>query len=68
VSLRKAINDYCKGCIYDSLAPGTWMKQVEDCSSPDCELYPVRPKPRPVRPKPRSRGDSDADIIACSGE
>lgn len=61
MSLRKAINDYCKGCIYDSLAPGTWLKQVEDCSSPDCELYPVRPKPR-------SRGDADADIIACSGE
>jgi len=61
VSLRKAINDYCKGCIYDSLAPGTWLKQVEDCSSPNCELYPVRPKPR-------SRGDGDADIIACSGE
>lgn len=61
MSLRKAINDYCKGCIYDSLAPGTWLKQVEDCSSPNCELYPVRPKPR-------SRGDDDADIIARSGE
>ena len=61
MSLRKAINDYCKGCIYDSLAPGTWVKQVEECSSPDCELYPVRPRPR-------SRGDGDADIIACSGE
>ena len=61
MSLRKAINDYCKGCIYDSLAPGTWLKQVEDCSSPICELYPVRPRPR-------KRSDEDEDIIASSGE
>ena len=61
MSLRKAINDYCKGCIYESLAPGTWLKQVEDCSSPDCELYPVRPKPR-------TRSGDDENIIARSGE
>jgi hypothetical protein len=61
MSLRKAINDYCKGCIYDSLAPGTWVKQVEECSSPNCELYPVRPKSR-------KRSGEDEDIIASSGE
>ena len=44
-SLRKAINDMCKSCIYDpeNIGAGTWRKQVEDCPCVDCPLYPVRP-------------------------
>ena len=43
MSLRKAIDEHCKSCIYDSLAPGTWRKQVEECTVTVCKLYPVRP-------------------------
>ena len=42
-SMRSAINDFCRGCIYDSLAGGTWRQQVEACTMPDCALYQYRP-------------------------
>ena len=50
-SLRKAINEKCRDCIYDNLAEGTWLKQVELCTCTDCPLYPVRPMPRDSKPK-----------------
>ena len=28
MSLRKAIDQKCKDCTYDSTAPGTWRQQV----------------------------------------
>jgi hypothetical protein len=43
MSLRKAINNKCKECIYDPYEPGTWRMQVEGCTSLHCPLYPVRP-------------------------
>ena len=43
VSLRKAINDKCKDCIYDNLDVGTWRQQVEACTVNGCPLYPARP-------------------------
>lgn len=43
MSMRKAINDFCKSCIYDDCSPGTWRKQVELCTISDCALYPYRP-------------------------
>ena len=47
-SLRKAINEKCKDCIYDPLSGlGTWRQQVECCTSHDCPLYPVRPISKP---------------------
>lgn len=43
-SMRAAINAKCKDCIYDpGCGAGTWRKQVEDCTSPLCPLYPLRP-------------------------
>ena len=47
MSLRKAINDKCKECIYDPYAKGlgSWRQQVKDCTSPDCPLFRVRPLP-----------------------
>jgi hypothetical protein len=42
-SLKQCIADKCKDCIYDHLAPGTWREQVEQCNSPKCALWPVRP-------------------------
>ena len=43
-SLRKRIDQHCKSCIYDSLAPGTWRQQVTLCSVKSCPFYDVRPK------------------------
>lgn len=44
MSRTKAINDYCKGCIYDKAAPGSWRAQVEACTSEHrCPLWPYRP-------------------------
>jgi len=42
-SLRGAINAHCKGCVYDSNAPGTWLAQVSLCPVTECPLYEVRP-------------------------
>ena len=48
MKLRKAINDHCKSCCYDSVSGlGTWRKQVEDCPCTSCSLYTVRPKTLP---------------------
>lgn len=44
MSMRKAINDMCKSCIYDPTEPGTWRKQVQDCQISGCALYAYRPK------------------------
>jgi hypothetical protein len=43
VSLRKSIDSFCKGCIYDKNASGAWREQVTGCTSVNCPLYPVRP-------------------------
>lgn len=44
ISLRTAINNKCKECIYDPLAgAGTWKQQVEACTSKTCPLFEVRP-------------------------
>lgn len=37
-SYKSAVVAMCKGCIYDPHAPGTWRKQVEDCTTKDCPL------------------------------
>ena len=42
-SLKQAIADKCKDCIYDPLAGGTWRSQVEACRSTKCPLWLVRP-------------------------
>jgi hypothetical protein len=45
MSLRAAINAFCKSCLYDPIGgSGTWRQQVEACTAPHCPLYPVRPK------------------------
>jgi len=40
---KTAIDKMCKNCIYDSNAKGTWVKQVEECTSTGCALYCYRP-------------------------
>ena len=50
MSLRKAINDKCKECIYDdSPGNGNWRQQVQGCTSPKCPLFPRRPVSKPRR-------------------
>jgi len=44
MSLRQAINDKCRDCIYDPAEPGAWRMQVEACGIDTCALWPVRPK------------------------
>ncbi|BDR25691.1 hypothetical protein RVBP17_2650 [Pseudomonas phage sp. 30-3] len=41
--LRKCIDEFCKGCIYDPESTGSWRQQVENCSAKSCELWEVRP-------------------------
>jgi len=43
MSAKQAIKAHCKGCIYDPLAGGTWIEQVENCTITKCELYDYRP-------------------------
>jgi len=44
--LRARVNLMCKDCIYDEKAPGSWRKQVQNCTVTLCPLYEVRPQPR----------------------
>lgn len=42
-SMRKAINDKCRECIYDDCAPGNWRQQTGACTVITCPLYEFRP-------------------------
>jgi len=50
VSLRAAINAFCRSCLYDPHEPGRWREQIEACTATDCPLYPVRPRSRASKP------------------
>jgi hypothetical protein len=41
---RGKIDAKCIECIYDPYQPGTWRKQVEDCTALYCPLFSIRPK------------------------
>lgn len=46
MSLRAAINAFCKQCIYDPhCGGGTWREQVAQCAAVRCPLWPFRPIP-----------------------
>ena len=53
MSLRNAINQKCKDCIYDPEVEGGWIQQVSLCELSDCPLWEHRPHPRtaPLLPK-----------------
>lgn len=56
-SLRKAIDDHCRSCIYDPKSGlGTWRQQVEGCTVTRCALYPVRPLSKP------RKGEESTDL------
>jgi len=44
LSLRQAVDQKCKECIYDPYQKGAWREQVQACTASDCPLYAVRPK------------------------
>lgn len=48
-SLRSAINQTCRDCIYDEYAKGegNWRQQVAKCTVSKCGLYEVRPVSKP---------------------
>jgi hypothetical protein len=46
MSLRRAINDMCRSCIYDPHGNGTFLQQIEACTAVACPLHRVRPKSR----------------------
>ena len=46
MSLRNAINQKCKDCIYDPEVEGGWKQLVSQCELTDCSLWEHRPKPR----------------------
>lgn len=64
MSLRKAVNEKCKSCIYDKYAGGTWRAQVEACTCTICPLYPVRPRQKQAKTAPNSGSEviSEASV------
>ena len=68
-SLRAAINAMCKGCLYDpGNGNGGWREQVQDCSSSNCPLHPVRPMPVRARKSDKdARNGSLAPVAANDG-
>lgn len=51
-SLRQAINDKCRECLYDPFSgAGTWRQQVETCTVQSCPLWPHRPVSGANRPE-----------------
>ncbi len=46
-SRKRAIELFCKECIFDSHAAGTWREQVADCPAKNCPLFHFRPRARP---------------------
>jgi len=52
LSPRQAIRAKCKECIYDPFGGGgTWIEQVEGCTSYSCPLFELRPLSRQTRLK-----------------
>jgi hypothetical protein len=56
MSLREAINNMCRHCIYDCQSSGNWRQQVEACTSQECPLFAVRPRSRGMT-RVRDRSD-----------
>ncbi len=50
-SLRTAIDEKCRDCIFDPLAVGNWRQQVTLCSVYSCPLWEVRPLSRAAIPE-----------------
>ncbi len=60
-SLRAAVNEKCRECIYDPIAAGAWRAQVEACPSRACPLWEVRPVSTAGPNQPNLGADAPAD-------
>ena len=49
---KGAVTAFCCHCIFDPYQQGTWLQQIEACTSWDCPLFPVRPKRKATRRLP----------------
>ena len=56
-SMRRAINEYCRECIWDSLMPGNWKQQTGACTMTTCPLYEFRPVSKPRKAGVVTEGD-----------
>jgi hypothetical protein len=57
MSLRKAINDKCRDCVYDPLSGlGGAIQQIDACTCTLCPLYRVRPRIIAKRPLSQALG------------
>jgi hypothetical protein len=54
-----AIAAYCRQCIHDPAAAGTWRAQVAVCTCTDCPLWRFRPIADAVPPWIKSRNPAD---------
>lgn len=52
---NQAIAAFCKSCVHDPEASGTWREQTGICCSADCPLWTYRPLPRNAPPWLRTR-------------
>jgi len=43
ITLRAAINDKCRECVFDRHGPDPWRQQAEAYTAISCPLYSVRP-------------------------
>lgn len=67
MSLRNAINQMCKHCIYDDGSEGNWRQQVTACTSPKCPLFPHRPTSKPHTANRAKSCDSGGKLPHQSG-
>jgi hypothetical protein len=42
--LRARINAHCVSCVYDEKIPGSWKRQVTECTVTSCPIWDIRPK------------------------
>ena len=67
-SLRNAINEMCKACLYEpGGGGGAWRQQIEACTAPGCPLYHVRPRTTAEQPDTAARAAIPA-ATANAGE
>jgi hypothetical protein len=51
MSRKKAIDAFCKACIYDPKSAGTWRQQTAACTSKNCPLFAFRPRAATAAPR-----------------
>jgi hypothetical protein len=68
MSLRQAINEKCRECIYDSNCTGNWRQQIAACTDPKCPLFPYRPQSKGHTTNHANSSDSGGNLTPQSSE